>query len=355
MGVEALIREAIEDHGPITFAEFMELALYGPGGFYERAPVGAEGEFVTSPHVHHVFADLLAGAIRELWELLGRPEPFEIAEAGAGDGTLARRLEEALADVQLAYTAIERSPEAREALRAVEGLAVSESLPRGAHVVLANELLDNLPFRIVRGTAEVRVGFEDARFVEVPTPLDDELLVRASGLGREEERIVPAGALGFVEALSRTLAGGSGYALLIDYGGVGSPGGEVHGYRAHRVVEDVLEDPGSADITSGVDFAVVTARAAELGLEVFPTATQRRALLALGFEQWARSELDRQRRLPDEGAGLDAVRAWGGRSRATLLVDPAALGRLRWLLLATPGLPQPAWLGRALENRPPAD
>ena len=51
------IREAIRDHGPIAFDEFMELALYGPGGFYEEPPVGADGDFVTSPHVHEVFAE----------------------------------------------------------------------------------------------------------------------------------------------------------------------------------------------------------------------------------------------------------------------------------------------------------
>ena len=46
----------------------------------------------------------------------------------------------------------------------------------------------------------------------------------------------------------------------------------------------------------------------------------------------------------DERDGLGAVRTWGARSRATLLVDPAALGRFRWLVLATPGLDPPAWL-----------
>ena len=52
------VAEAIADHGPITFAEFMELRLYGPGGYYGRSPVGAAGDFVTSPHVHPVFGQL---------------------------------------------------------------------------------------------------------------------------------------------------------------------------------------------------------------------------------------------------------------------------------------------------------
>jgi hypothetical protein len=64
----------------------------------------------------------------------------------------------------------------------------------------------------------------------------------------------------------------------------------------------------------------------------------------LGFDRWIREELGRQAKHLDERRGLDAVRTWSGRSRATLLVDPAALGRLRWLLLGTPGLPPPSWM-----------
>jgi SAM-dependent MidA family methyltransferase len=131
---------------------------------------------------------------------------------------------------------------------------------------------------------------------------------------------------------------------LIDYGAIGTTGGDIHGYRDHRVVDDVLADPGSSDITAGVDFALIARRAEDRGLVAFPSITQRDALLALGFESWHRQELERQTRLLDDRQGLEAVRTWSGRSRATLLVDPSALGRLRWLLLATVGLPQPPWL-----------
>jgi len=132
--------------------------------------------------------------------------------------------------------------------------------------------------------------------------------------------------------------------LVIDYGGVGEPGGPPHGYRAHRVVEDLLDDPGSSDITSGVDFALVAERARSHGLTAFPAVSQRHALTALGFEGWLRDELARQAELLDEERGIEAVWTWSGRSRATLLVDPSALGRIVWLVLATPGLPPPSFV-----------
>ena len=74
------------------------------------------------------------------------------------------------------------------------------------------------------------------------------------------------------------------------------------------------------------------------------------ALLALGFGEWAGHERSRQGALLNDDKGLEAVRTWEARNRAGLLVDPGALGRLRWLLLATPGLPEPGWLALARER-----
>jgi SAM-dependent MidA family methyltransferase len=334
------IRLAIRERGPMTFAEYMERALYGPGGYYERPPVGPTGDFVTSPHVHPVFGAMLGKAVRGLGEALGNPVPLRIAEVGAGDGTLAAQMLGALADLDVDYEAIDVSPGSRSTLATIHGLRAGIELTGAPHVVLANELLDNLPFRRLHGDREIRIGLEDSRFVEVEAPWDGE--PGPSGV----ETIVPVGAFAFIDRLAQILT--RGYALLIDYGAVGSPGGDVHGYRDHRVVEDVLADPGSSDITVGVDFAPIARYAEERGLVAFPSVTQHDALLALGFEAWLRGELERQTMHLDAREGLEAVRTWSGRSRATLLVDPSVLGRLRWLVLASRGSPSPRWLDAAV-------
>lgn len=343
------IRREIDDDGPITFARFMELALYGPGGFYEAPPVGAAGHFVTSPHVHPVFGELLARAVRDLWEALGTPRPLRITEVGAGDGTLARSLLTHTAAIPVRYTAVERSAGARSALAELDDVHVTDGLSAPADLVLANELLDNLPFRLLRGGAEVRVGRDGDGLAEVLVPADGEVAAFAAGDG--DERVVPVGAFAFVDELARALD--RGYALLIDYGGLGRSGGPVHGYRGHALVEDVLSDPGTGDVTAGVDFDLIAERAVADGLVAFPTVTQRDALVALGLGDWLRDELDRQRTRLDAGEGSEAVATWSGRSQATLLVDPGGLGRLWWLLLATPDLDPPGWLERAL-RRPEA-
>jgi NADH dehydrogenase [ubiquinone] 1 alpha subcomplex assembly factor 7 len=355
--VPSQIRAAIAERGPITFAEFMELALYGEGGFYQRPPVGRDGDFVTSPHVHWWFAYALAVALGELQAALGDPSPAHVVEVGAGDGALARTLLEIVGDAgPVEYVAIERSPGAIARLKELP-LRVVTSLTEIAPVrdatIIANELLDNLPFRRIRGTdhgtVEVRVDAVGEAFVESQEPADDELRDLAGDVRPGEEKIVPAGALAFVDELAR--ASQRSYALLIDYAEAGVPSSErVHGYRGQRVVADVLLNPGTTDITAGVDMNAVAARSAQNGLEVLGRVSQRDALLALGFREWAERQRERQAALLAEGRHLEATQTWESRSRATLLLDPAGPGRLSWLLLATPGLPAPAWLARAAEG-----
>jgi SAM-dependent MidA family methyltransferase len=343
--VERGVRDAIEANGPITFSTFMEMSLYGPGGFYRRPRVGVDLDFVTSPHVHPIFGELLAAALRQLHALLGRPDPLRIVEAGAGDGTLARQILGSLNDVHVEYRAVEVGSPARIELEHLLGPGfVSSEIGAPADVVVANELLDNLPFRIVRGGREVRIGARDDRLTEVLAPLDDEL-GRYARDGDAEDVVVPVGAFSFIDRLGAVLE--RGYALLIDYGGERASGGPVHGYRAHSLVADVLASPGDVDITAGVDVSMIRERARSAGLQAFQAVTQQQVLRALGFQTWSLEELARQGDQLASRDGVGAVRTWSARSRASLLVDPGALGRLRWLVLASEGLPEPEWLAAA--------
>ncbi|HYZ12996.1 MAG TPA: SAM-dependent methyltransferase [Actinomycetota bacterium] len=350
------IRRRILADGPITFAEFMEEALYGRGGFYDATPIGSSGHFVTSPHVHPVFSRLVGAALEQIWVNLDRPIPLRVVEVGAGDGTMAREIVTGFerAAIEISYEAVEASTAAREALSAITphvAGSIVEIEPLDPGLVVANELLDNLPFRRIRqrgGTpVEIRIAADGDGFVEVEQPVEDEQLNGLS-LGDGEEAVIPTGALGFVDALGRTIQ--RGYALLIDYASTDTGTERVHGYRDHRVVADVLDAPGSADITAGVDLDAISRRARETGLVAFETVSQRDALTALGLADWLGEERRYQQEMLDSSSGDEAVRAWGSRSRAQLLADPAGLGRLRWLVIGTAGLAEPPWLSRARES-----
>jgi SAM-dependent MidA family methyltransferase len=349
-GVAEAIRDEIRRDGPMRFDRFMELALYAPGGYYDEPPVGtAPGtDFVTSPHVHPVFAALLAEAVRGLHEAIGAPRAFELIEVGAGDGTLLRGMLPELADLAPTVTAVERSRGARAALRAVPGVVVAAELPDPGEpaIVLAHEVLDNQPFRRLVGSP---TGAD-----ELYVDLDDgDLVARHLPVAVLPRPIPSAGAELLVQERAAELVVGAldgpapRVVLAIDYGADTGSGGPAHGYAGHRVVDDLLAAPGTADITAGVDLGAIAAAVETSGRMAFGSISQHDALLALGFEAWLRTELERQQDLLRTGRGAAAVGAWSGRSRATLLIDPAGLGRFRWFVAATEGVDEPAWLAAA--------
>ena len=120
----ARIRDEIERDGPITFARFMELALYDPdGGYYrsEAARPGRDGDFLTAPEAHPIFGAALSRAVADAWDRLDRPDPFVLREYGAGTGTLALAILDALAterpDLASAHRATNRSRSSRAGSR----------------------------------------------------------------------------------------------------------------------------------------------------------------------------------------------------------------------------------------------
>jgi SAM-dependent MidA family methyltransferase len=350
-GLTDRLVERIRATGPITFAEFMEAALYDPeDGFYARPAVGRgqDGHFVTSPHVSPAFGDLLGRQVAECWDLLGQPSPFTVVEVGAGDGTLARQVLAAAGSVPgltdaIRYVAVERTGGQTAVLRDA-GLETAASLAEVGPVtgcVVANEVLDNLPFHRLRERGgeivEVMVGAEGDRLVEVEGPATSAALALLTGeLGPGQERVVSPAARGFVEEMAAALD--RGYSFLFDYG----PTGPVHAYREHRVLADVLDEPGSRDVTAGVDLEAVAGMVREAGLQAWGPVTQREALLALGYRLWTAGVRTRQAEAEVAGDWRVANRLFEARSRASILIDEGKLGGLWLLALGTAGLPPPA-------------
>lgn len=354
--------ERIHREGPLTFAAFMEAALYDDrDGFYARTggsePVGEEGHFVTSPHVSPAFGDLLARQVGEAWDLLGKPTPFTVVEIGAGDGTLARQILMAvdavpdLAD-SLRYLAVERTPGARQKL-AEQAFDVRPSLQEIARegrsivgCIMANEVLDNLPFHRLRRRegllVEVLVGATDGRLIEVEAePTTEALAALGGSIRRGEDRPVSPEALRMIRDIAAALE--RGYVFLFDYGfAAGESPGPTHAYRDHRVLADVLEEPGSQDVTAAVDLAALAAEAERAGLQVWGPVSQREALLGLGFRMWVQGLRRRQQEAEAAGDWRLANRLFAERSRASILVDGGKLGGLSLLILGTKGLPAPA-------------
>lgn len=185
------IASAIDVDGPLRFDRFMELALYGSGGFYAGGGrAGRAGaDFITSPEVGPLFATVLAGVLDTWWDEFGRPDPFVVVDAGAGPGTLGRSIVAAAGRCRAALRLVAVEVSATQRARHHASVVSTALMPEApVHVVLANELLDNLPFRLLvfdDGWREAHVVVDRnagsnagaapdaaARFVEVLRPLD---------------------------------------------------------------------------------------------------------------------------------------------------------------------------------------
>ena len=166
----------------LRFDEFVDAALYGSDGFYASGRgAGRRADFLTSPEVGPLFGAVIGQALDAWWAELGRPDPFVVVEAGAGRGTLAAAVEASYPTCAAAldYRLVERCPTERDA---------APSMPDQPFtgVVLANELLDNLAFRLLElttdGWREVHVvRAADGGLGEVLAPTDQSPAVDARG------------------------------------------------------------------------------------------------------------------------------------------------------------------------------
>lgn len=348
----ARIHAEIAGTGPITFARFMELALYDPEGGYYRAAVarpGRAGDFLTAPETHPIFGAALSRLVAEAWERLGKPEPFTIREHGAGSGTLAiaildqlARDTPALAEV-LRYDPIDVEPRRRDevAIRLAEsghaeGLVDADN--RGAinGIVLGNELLDALPtHRVVQRDGrlvEVLVGSAGDRFIDVEAaPTTPALAARleAEGIslvdGQQAEICLALD--GWVRDAAAGLA--RGLVLLVDYGyparelydPVRRREGTLRAYLRQRVHDDPYRHVGRQDLTAHVDVTAVERAAVAAGLTHLGTTTQAEFLVGLGAEGLLRAIQ------ADPATTLETYLAL--RSAVMRLLDPAAMGRFR--------------------------
>jgi SAM-dependent MidA family methyltransferase len=342
MSLETRIRAEIAENGPMPFERFMELALYDSEGFFGGDTLRSDkaGDFLTSPEVSSMFGEALAGYVAAERERIG--EPFEVVEVAAGSGSLLRPL---LGVLDVKAHAVEVSPAARESLAStLPELEVSGDLPEGVRgVVIANELVDNLPMAIAQRVGGVWrerwVGIDDASLALVDTEPRPEVVEWLDLYAGE----VAEG--GWVEAqleAARWLRDvlyrlQEGSAVIIDYGDTAEnllprrSDGTLRTYRAHHLGPHPLDDPGKTDITADVNFTALAAVAEQLGVSV-EFLRQDDFLAGLGLRdrlsELRRSELDAAR----AGDAMERLRLRTLRTEAETLLHPRGLGDFRVLV-----------------------
>ncbi|KAL3518944.1 hypothetical protein ACH5RR_021533 [Cinchona calisaya] len=318
--------------GPITVAEYMEEVLTNPkAGFYiNRDVFGAQGDFVTSPEVSQIFGEMIGVWVMCVWEQMGRPNKVNLVELGPGRGTLLADLLRGVSKFKnftesVRIHMVECSPALRkvqyqslkcegedggdenEGKQVVSTMTCSpvswhatmEEVPAGLPtIIIAHEFYDALPVhqfqRASNGWCEKMIDVDENslfRFVLSPRPTPATLyLVKRSKWTETEEtaklshiEICPK-AMDLTQTIVKRIGSDGGAALIIDYGLNGIVSDSLQAIRKHKFV-NILDNPGSADLSAYVDFAAVRHLAEEVSenVTVHGPITQSQFLGALGI------------------------------------------------------------------------
>jgi len=290
------IRQTIRERGPVSFAWFMEQALYHPEfGYYSsgRCAIGRLGDYFTNVSVGPLFGRMLAAQFAEMWELLGRPNDFAIVEQGAHHGEFAHDVLTAMQDLPapLRYCIIEPFPvletRQREKLSGF-GDKISwrksvSDLEPFAGVHFSNELIDSMPVRLIRREnggdwRERFVADSGDGFAFVTMPIADAVLrSRLQKIPRNDNGIyeteVNLAALKWIEEIANKLT--RGFVLAVDYGyprldfyAAERTTGTLQSFAKHRRVSSPLEGVGHVDITAHVDWTSIAEGAEQAGLNL---------------------------------------------------------------------------------------
>ncbi len=293
--------------------------------YYSRQDPFAD--FTTAPEISQIFGEIIGAWVAVTWEIIGRPDPVILAEAGPGRGTLMADARRLTARVAPAFHAaakvhfIETSPR----LRAEQALRVPDAawhdgleiVPDGPMILVANEFLDALPIRQFRheGGHWHERHVQDGAFVELPCAAPADVPETEAALDGILE--VNEAAEGFTEALGRRLMTQGGVALILDYGTPENPGDSLQAIRARKPAEP-LAHAGEADLTALVDFGAIARAAQRAGAATQGPVPQGAFLSRLGLFQRA-ERLARGRTAEEAGALMAGARR---------LAEPLQMGGL---------------------------
>lgn len=338
MELSEVIIEKIKREGPISFHDFMEMALYYPGIGYYTSPsekFGKEGDFCTSCNISSAFGATVAKQLEEIWNILGT-ETFTIVEYGAGTGSLCN---DVLAHFKkdkkrfdnIHYCIIERSSTLRDKEQKQVSGNVSwyDSILELGEVdgcIISNELLDNFAVHQVEMQDELMEIFVDYQ----NNSLKEDLKPASYQLRNYLQQLninLPKGfrteinleVKDWLKDIAQTLR--KGYIITMDYGFQSSAfyanhrsNGTLLCYYRHSISENVFENIGRQDITSHVNFSALQYWGKQMGLQDCGFTNQANFLLALGFKDYFR-------KMPEPGTNIMQIALEEARVTRTLLLD----------------------------------
>ena len=310
-----IIYDKVRGFGPITFKDFMEIALYHEKyGYYSRSyvPIGKKGDFITSPHTHCLYGALHARQIEEFWEILGRINTFTVIEMGAGAGYLAKDILSYLSNREIFksinYIIVEHKAETasyqqdllKPFINKISWVSKLSDLDSIKGCIISNELLDAFPVHLIQkedsGFREIYLDFrEDGSYMEVLADLSTPHLVEyaealPSDIPKGYRTEANLAIKKWISELAVIIS--KGFVVTIDYGYTrkeyfhpGRNRGTLLAYMNHSVNEELYERAGEQDLTAHVNFSDLHRWGKEVGFFTLGYAPQWAFLAGLDFEE----------------------------------------------------------------------
>jgi len=334
--------------GPMTFDAYMETCLYDPaGGFFSAGPVrsGTKGDFVTSPEISWAFGY----CVGEWADTTTSRDCAALIEVGAGSGSLLSETADLWTGRGCSTYAVERSAEARLRIAStiddVVAVGSIADIPSGIDaVVVANEVLDNMPAALARRTGagwiEIAVGVDSDELVLVDVAARDVVVDWCERvIGEVEPGTVVSVQIAVSEWIAEVFAHfGDVSMCLIDYGatskelGTRSPESVVRTYRRHQAGLDWLRHPGQTDVTVDVNITGVLEAIARAGRQGH-VMTQRDFVLEHGLGEIIEDARDGELLAASKGAIMHQLENRSERINMEALIDPNGLGAFQVIIV----------------------
>jgi len=308
--IEKTIINQIKEKGPITFEDFMNIALYDKqNGYYSggKAEIGKKGDYYTSPHVHSAFGEVIANFILKAKKFISN-DKFTIIEIGSGKGYLALDILNHISSNSdeyndINYIIIEKYNEGLtdELLKFKNKINICNNIDELSNIyngiIISNELFDSLPFHKIvyknNKLMEYYIDYVNGKFYETVKEISDPEIF--SYIDRYKLNFVNLKHLE-VNLLAgkylKEIAGilNSGFILTIDYGFLSEelfsnekPDGTYRCFYKHTINSNTYQNIGNQDITADVDFSNLILTGNKIGLEKLKYTTQAQFLIDWGI------------------------------------------------------------------------
>lgn len=289
----------IENDGPVTLERYMQLCVDAYYGGSE--PFGRSGDYITAPEVSQMFGEAIGVWMATAWQMLGSPKKCNLVELGPGRGTL---MADILRTVKilpgltetLQLHLVETSYKLRDMQKQkLEEFGVTvcfhdsfASIPANPSLFVANEFFDALPIRQLIKTGDVwrerMIGFENGELAFAAGDIVEK--PEWAGDGNDGDIIeISQARQRAASMIAEHVAANGGAGLIIDYGHEKSVAGDTFQAVSKHKFVDVLQMPGSCDVTAHVDFEQLGKDLVAGGAEIHGPKSQGEFLIAMGLRE----------------------------------------------------------------------